>query len=41
LLEDQHRDDYFKEMGIRVKNYSDKEVLTEINEVLEDIYRLL
>jgi very-short-patch-repair endonuclease len=41
MLEDQRRDAYFREIGIRVKRYSDREVLTQLNEVLEVIYRLL
>lgn len=41
LLKDQERDAYFREIGIRVKRYSDREVLTQLNEVLEDIYRSL
>ena len=41
ILKDQERKAYFSGMGIRVERYSDREVLTQLNEVLEDIYRLL
>jgi len=41
LIEDEKRDAYFIGMRIRVKRYSDREVLTQLNDVVEDIYRLL
>jgi len=31
----------FNKLGLRVKRYSDREVLKNINDVLEDIYKLL
>jgi len=38
---DAQRDAYFNKLGLRVKRYSDREVLKNINDVLEDIYKLL
>lgn len=35
------RDEYFNQLGFRVKHYSDREVLKNIDDVMEDIYQLL